>query len=95
MSGFTLLLILWAVVTVAFMAVMAWKSLVGMREEDVVILDPNEANLASEQQRVIATMERLTVWAKTFGFASLALLMLVGGVWAYRGYLAFSGVPTP
>jgi len=91
MSLFTLLLIIWGTITLAFLAVMAWKSLVGMREEDVVILDPAEARLAAEQQLVIATMQRLTRWAKTFGFASLGLLIVLGGIWAYRGYLAFNG----
>jgi hypothetical protein len=70
---------------------MAWKSLVGMHEEDVVILDPAEAHLASQQQQVIDTMVRLTRLAKTFGFASLGLMIVVGGIWAYRGYLAFNG----
>ena len=94
-TPFTLLLIVWAAVTLAFVTVMAWKSLVGLREEDVVILDPAEAKLAEEQRQLVARVERLTVWAKTFGFASLALLLVVGGVWAYRGYLAFNGVQTP
>jgi uncharacterized membrane protein len=95
MSPFTLLLIAWATVTAAFAAVMAWKSMIGFREEDVVILDPAEAKQAEEQQHLIARIERLTRWAKGFGFASLALLLAVGGVWAYRGYVAFNGGPTP
>jgi hypothetical protein len=94
MSLFTLLLVLWGTVTAAFLAVMAWKSLIGMREENVVILDPAEANLATEQQHVVDTMVRLTRLAKSFGFASLGLMIVVGGIWAYRGYLAFNG-PTP
>ena len=94
-SLFTLLLITWAIVTLAFLTVMAWKSLIGLREEDVVILDPAEFKQAEDQQQLVARIERLTRWAKTFGFASLTLLLIVGGVWAYRGYLAFNGVQTP
>jgi hypothetical protein len=94
-SLFTLLLILWAVITAGFVGVMAWKSLVGLREEDVVILDPAESRLAEEQQQLVMRIERLTRWAKTFGFASLGLLLVVGGVWAYRGYLVFSGAQVP
>ena len=90
-----LLLIVWSAVTAIFIGVMAWKSLVGMREEDVVILDPAEAKQAAEQQQVIATMERLTMWAKAFGFASLALLVMLGAVWGYRGYIVFSTGRTP
>jgi hypothetical protein len=94
-SLLTLLLIAWAAVTLAFLAVMTWKSLIGMREEDIVILDPAEAAQAAEQQEVIATVERLTWWAKAFGFTSLALLLVMGCIWGYRGYIAFSGGLTP
>ena len=31
-------LIIWAAVTIAFVAVMIWKSFVGLREEDTLIL---------------------------------------------------------
>jgi hypothetical protein len=98
MSGvslLTLITILWAAITAVFVGVMTWKSLVGLREEDVVILDPAEAKLAEEQQQLVIRIERLTRWAKTFGFASLGLLLVVGGVWAYRGYLAFNGSQIP
>ena len=91
MSLFTLLLVIWGTVTLAFLAVMGWKSLIGMREEDIVILDPAEAKRATEQQHVVATMLRLTRWAKTFGFASLGLMIIMGGIYAYQGYLAFNG----
>ncbi len=94
-SLFTVLLIAWAIVTLAFITVMAWKSLVGLREEDIVILDPAESKLAEAQQELLVRIEHLARWAKAFGFASLLLLAVVGGVWAYRGYLAFSGVQTP
>ena len=93
-SLFTLLLIVWAAVTMAFLAVLAWKSLIGMREENIVILDPAEAKQAAEQQQVTATVERLTWWVKAFGFASLALLLMLGCMWAYRAYLAFSSGQT-
>ena len=59
-SPVTLLFIAWAAVTAAFIAVMIWKSFAGMKEADVVILDPAEDKQAAEQQHVIAKMERLT-----------------------------------
>jgi hypothetical protein len=90
-SLLTVLLILWAAVTVAFLAVMAVKSLTGLREEDTVILDPAEDRRAAEQQAIVARVERLTMWAKRFGLTSAALLVLAGGVWIYRAMLAFNG----
>jgi hypothetical protein len=98
MSGASLLtplLILWAVVTGAFITVLIWKSLVGLRENGSVILDPAEASQAAEQQAVIAKVERLALWVKTLGLTSLALLVFAGGIWMYRVILTFNGTQIP
>ena len=98
MSGASLLTfswIAWGAVTTVFVILMIWKSLIGFKEEIVVILDDAETKLAAEQQLVVARVERVTAWAKGFGFASLGLLVLAGAVWAYRGYLAFTGGQIP
>ncbi|MGD0496952.1 MAG: hypothetical protein ABSC23_00795 [Bryobacteraceae bacterium] len=83
--------ILWAAVTLGFVVVMIWKALAGRKEEDVVILDPAEDGMAAEQQQTVAKVRRLTVWAKAFGFTSLGLLVLVGGISLFRALHAFSG----
>ena len=95
MSLITSLLLLWAAVTAIFVTVMIWKSLVGLKEEDVVILDPAEASQAAEQQQIIARVERLTMWAKRFGLASLALLLVTGTLWMYQGFVAFNSGRIP
>ena len=95
MSLMTTLVILWAAVTAVFVTVMIWKSLVGLQEEDVVILDPAESRQAEEQQLIIAKVERLTLWAKRFGWASATLLLVTGSIWMYRGFVAFNSGGTP
>ena len=98
MSGASLLSfswIAWGAVTTVFVILMIWKSLVGLREDNIVILDEAETRQAADQQLTIARVQRVTAWAKGFGFASLGLLVLAGVVWAYRGYLAFTGGQTP
>ena len=87
--------IAWGAVTTVFVALMIWKSLVGLREDNIVMLDPAQARQAAEQQMIVARVERVTAWAKRFGLLSLALLIVAGGIWAYRGYLAFSGGQLP
>ena len=87
--------IAWGAVTTVFVALMIWKSLVGMREDNIVVLDPAEARQAAEQQLIVAKVERVTAWAKRFGFASGALLVVAGSIWAYRGYQAFTGGQIP
>src|SRR5690349_25135767 len=94
-SLLNMLLVVWAAVTAAFLAVMTMKALTGWKEEDVVILDPAEERLAAEQRVIVAKVERLTRWAKCFGFASLALLLTAGGVWFYRARLVVTGQRPP
>jgi hypothetical protein len=71
-----------------FIVVMVWKSLIGFREADVVILDSLEDRQAEEQKRVIARMLALTSWAKGLGIASLGLILLTGGLWTYLSLTA-------
>jgi len=83
-------LILWAVVTTAFVAVMIWKSFAGLKEEDTLILSTGELKAAAEQQEIIARVERLAALAKVLGIASIVLLALAGGIWIYPGIVAFN-----
>jgi hypothetical protein len=98
MSGASILTvswIIWGAVTGVFIILMIWKSLVSFQEDNVVLLDPAEDRQAAEQKLIVARVERVTLWAKRFGFASLGLLVLVGGVWAYRGYVVFTSGQLP
>lgn len=84
------LLFIWTPVTAVFVVLTIWKILVGLKEEDVVILDPAEAAQAAEQQQVIAKVQRLNSWVKAFGLASLALFLAGGGIWLYQGLSTLS-----
>ena len=94
MSGASLLTFLevvWAAVTVAFVALMTWKTFAGMREDDVVILDELEASQADAQRKLIAKLEKITAYVKGFGLASLVLFVVTGVLWIYRGVTTYSG----
>ena len=79
------ILIVWVPITLAFIVLTIWKVLVGLKEEDIVILDPAESSQAAEQQEVIAKVQRLNSWVKVFGLASLVLFLAGGGIWLYQG----------
>ena len=89
------LLIVWGVITAAFVAMLIWKSLVGMREDDQIFLDITESNLAEEQRLIVGKVQRITGYAKGFGFASASLLIFIAGLWLYRGLAAFNRPPMP
>ena len=94
-SVLTLVVVLWGAATMGFVAVMIWKSFMGRKEEDIVILDPAEAPQLAEQQAIIAKVERLTLWAKCFGWTSLALLVVAAGILAYRAVQMFTHPQIP
>jgi len=68
-SALPWLLIVWGVITAAFVAMLIWKSLVGMREDDQIFLDITESSLAEEQRLIVGKVQRITGYAKGFGFA--------------------------
>jgi hypothetical protein len=72
---------------------MIWRSLLSMKEDDQLFLDPAESKLEAEQRDVIARLTRITPFAKGFGFASAGLLLLMAGLWMYHGIVNFSGAP--
>ena len=85
------LLGIWAAVTVVFIGLVIWRSLISMREDDQLFLDPAESALENEQRALQARLNKITPYTKGFGFASAALLVAMAGVWAYHGYLSFRG----
>ncbi len=88
-SLLTVLWILWAVATAAFLAVMIWRSLVASKEEDVLFLAPAEERMAEEQREIVTKVERLTSYAMISGISSVVLLVALGSMWLYRGLSSF------
>ena len=85
------LLTIWGAITLVFGALLMWKYLVGMREDNIIILDASESGMAAEQREITARIERIAGWIKIFGFASLVLLLAVVGIFVHRGWVAFNG----
>ena len=88
-SSLSVLWIIWGSVTVVFVALLMYRSVIGMREEDQIFLDPAEASLENEQQQVLKRLRRVSPFIKGFGVASAALLIVIIGVWTYPAIKEF------
>ena len=88
-SPVMVMVIVWGVITAVFVILMIYRSLISMREEDQLFLDPAEARQEAEQRAIITRVERITPYAKGFGFASLSLLAATGALWFYQVWKAF------
>ncbi|HTD44016.1 MAG TPA: hypothetical protein VK687_07535 [Bryobacteraceae bacterium] len=86
MSEFSLLQIfagLWGVVTVAWLALMVYRSFIGMREEDTIYLSAGEARMEAEQRVIHARLQKLAPYTRSLGYGSLALAIVCAGIWGY------------
>ena len=81
----TTLLISWAAVTAVLAILLAYRTLIGMKEDDQLFLDPAESSLESEQRQLLTKLARLSPYIKGLSVASGALLLGIVSIWIYRG----------
>jgi hypothetical protein len=93
MSGISPLmgmLLAWAAVTMVFVILMIYRSLITMREDDQLFLDPAQTVAAAEQQEIQKKLNRLRPYAKGLGVASAGLGAGVVGLWIYQAMTRFN-----
>jgi len=89
MEMLQLLLIAWAAVTVVLIGVLIYRGRLENREEDQIFLDPAENTMANEQRVIVAKIEKLGRPITALWVLSGGLLVVIAGVWLYRGFQNF------
>ena len=84
-SLLTVLTVAWAIVTLILAVLIAYRSLVGFKEEDTLVLSFGESSLREEQKQVQTRLQHLRPYIWGFGGASVALLAIIASIWIYRG----------
>jgi hypothetical protein len=83
LSPLEILLIVWAVVTVLFVGVLIYRSLVAMQEEDTLILSAAEAKM-EEQRLVLTRLSQIRPYLLGLGWSSGLLLAAILGLWVFQ-----------
>ncbi len=83
------LAVAWAAITVIFMALMIWRTLLTSHEDDQLFLSKGEDYMAREQQKLIGQITKLARPIMTTGIASGGLLLLIVGMYVYQGLKHF------
>ena len=82
--------VFWSSITVALAGLLIYRSLVAMKEEDQLFLDPAEWQLERDQRAILTRLHKLTPLIRTLAVVSAALLALIAGIWIYRGVVTLS-----
>ncbi len=86
MNGtFTSLLIVESVLTAAAVAMFLYRGVLGMKEEDHIILDDAERHLAREQDTIRSKVTILSRYLKVIGVAWSVLAVVLFGLWIVQG----------
>jgi hypothetical protein len=83
------LLIVWGIVTAAFIALLIWRGVLSSHEDDQIFLDAAEEHMAREQRELVAKITTLGRPLLITGILSGVLLLLAGGLWIYEGLRHF------
>jgi hypothetical protein len=81
----TALLVLWAVVTAALVVLLIYRGTLSMHEDEQLFLDNSESHMQKEQALVLRRLERLQWPVRLLGGASGLLILLIFGVWLWKG----------
>ncbi|HYY72734.1 MAG TPA: hypothetical protein VE778_04005 [Candidatus Bathyarchaeia archaeon] len=83
------LLIVWGIVTAAFVVLLIWRGVLSSHEDDQIFLDAAEEHMAREQRELVAKISTLSRPLLITGILSGVLLLLAGGLWIYQGLRNF------
>lgn len=70
-----------------------YRAIVGIKEDDQLFLDSNnaaEARVQAEQRAILTRVHSLTLYIRVLWVASGAVLLTIAGVWIYRGVVGFT-----
>jgi hypothetical protein len=85
--------IAWCVVTALLVSLIAYRSVIGIKEDDQLFLDadnPTEARLQAEQQATVMRVTMLSLYIRSLWFTFAAILLFIAGIWIYRGLVGFT-----
>ena len=80
MSPLMMLIVVWAVLTVALIIVLIYRSTLSMHEDDQLFLDDSTSNLRAEQEQLMMRMKQVVPWVRILGAASGLLILIIAGM---------------
>lgn len=85
MGMMQILLIIWAVLTTVLVILIIYRSTLTMHEDDQLFLGETESHMEVEQRDLLKKVHRITPIVSLLGATSGLLILVIAGIWVYRG----------
>jgi len=85
--GLEYLIIAWAVVTVLFIILLFYRSMLTRQEADQLFIDESASSMAAHQRELLSKVNKLTPVITTVGAASGVMLLVIAGWAVYIGLM--------
>jgi hypothetical protein len=85
MGMMQLLLIIWGVLTTILVILIIYRSTLTMHEDDQLFLGETESHMEVEQRDLLKKVHRITPIVSLLGATSGLLILVIAGIWVYRG----------
>ena len=81
-------LILWAVITSGVLLLAVWRLLLVKRKAQLGLhVTEPDAGIAGLEVRIATTLARIDRWGKILTVVSAVLVLAIGALWLYNGWL--------
>jgi hypothetical protein len=85
MSPMYMLLVAWGILTGILIILLIYRSTLTMHEDDSIMLNDTESQIAKDQVEVLAKMKKITPIVKILGALSGAMILVIAGLFIYQG----------
>lgn len=73
----------WGIITAGFVLLMIYRSVIGLKESDLLFLDAAESRFEEQQKATLSKLARTGPYAKGLGYASGSLIVAMCGLVVY------------
>jgi hypothetical protein len=81
----TVVAVAFGVFAIGLIVLLIYKSTLTMHRDDQLFLDDASSHMHDEQTELLAKLNRLTIPVRVFSIGSGVFLLVLVGMWLYRG----------
>ncbi|MBV8842603.1 MAG: hypothetical protein JO307_07310 [Bryobacterales bacterium] len=78
------LMAVWVAATAILVALLIYRALLSMKEDDQIFLGVGEQHMAKQQQVLVGKLQSIGRYSIIFGVLSVVLLLAIAGVYTYQ-----------